>query len=52
MALNQAWSSLSEHRRREVPQSLLAERMLNAAARGERDPERLRESALTGIVRP
>jgi DNA-binding XRE family transcriptional regulator len=36
--------------RREVARSLLAERILKAAASGERDPVRLRNGALAGIL--
>ena len=36
--------------RREVARSLLAERILKAAANGERDPVRLRTRALVGII--
>jgi hypothetical protein len=36
--------------RREVARSLLAERILKAAASGERDPVRLRRRALVGIL--
>ena len=35
---------------RDVARSLLAERILKAAASGERDPVRLRTRALVGIV--
>ena len=49
-ALDAAWSSLSDQQRAQVPQSLLAERILRSAARGERDPVRLRTSALTAAL--
>jgi hypothetical protein len=45
-ALNGAWDSLSDERKRTVLKSDLAERILAAAAAGERDVERLRMKAL------
>jgi hypothetical protein len=44
--LDRAWESLPQSRKAGVSRSLLAERILKAAARGERDPERLRALAL------
>ena len=49
-ALEAAWSTLSDQQKATLPQSLLAERILKTAARGERDPVRLRASALMGAV--
>jgi hypothetical protein len=49
-ALEEAWSIIPERQRRGLPQSMLAERILRTAARGERDPARLRASALVGLV--
>src|SRR6516225_8673567 len=40
--LDSAWAGLPPTRRALTSQSLLAERILRAAARGERDPDRLR----------
>ena len=48
--LDAAWSSLSEQQKAEVSQSLLAERILKTAARGERDPVRLKATALMAAV--
>lgn len=44
--LDRAWESLPPNRKSELSRSLLAERILKAAALGERDPERLRVLAL------
>ena len=49
-ALDEAWASLSPGEQAQTSQSLLAERILSAAKRGERDPIRLRASALIGPV--
>ena len=51
-ALEEAWASLSPNEQARTAQSLLAERILWAAKRGERDPIRLRASALIGPVIP
>jgi hypothetical protein len=45
-ALDGAWASLPPSQRAVTSQSILAERILRAAARGERDPERLYALAL------
>jgi hypothetical protein len=45
-ALDGAWASLPLSRRAVMSQSILAERILRAAAQGERDPERLHALAL------
>jgi hypothetical protein len=45
-ALEEAWASLLPEQQEAVSRTLLAERILSAAARGERDPERLRAHAL------
>jgi hypothetical protein len=44
--LEDAWAALPESRRSTIPKTELAERILAAAATGERDPERLRMRAL------
>jgi hypothetical protein len=49
-ALEEAWSIVPERQRRALPQSMLAERILRTAARGERDPARLRASALVDLM--
>jgi hypothetical protein len=41
-----AWACLRPEQRETMSRSLLAERILKAAARGERDPERLLDAAL------
>jgi hypothetical protein len=45
-ALEGAWASLPLSRRAVMSQSILAERILRAAAQGERDPARLHALAL------
>jgi hypothetical protein len=47
--LDEAWASLLPHQQDEISRIDLAKRILNAAARGERDPKRLRAFALNGI---
>lgn len=49
-ALDEAWSSLSPTQQAETTKSTLASRILKAAAKGERDPIRLRAHALIGAV--
>lgn len=49
-ALDDAWSRLSDEQRSQLSKSILAERILKAAAKGERNPDRLRRSALIGLV--
>jgi hypothetical protein len=44
--LADAWASLDQEQQASTSQSILAEGILNSAAQGERDPERLREAAL------
>jgi hypothetical protein len=46
VALDEAWAALPEERRKTTEKSELAERILVAAAAGERDPDRLRRRAL------
>jgi hypothetical protein len=45
-ALEKAWASLPESRQSAALKSELAQRILTAAASGERDPDRLRMRAL------
>jgi hypothetical protein len=45
--LDRAWTSLPPSQQAGTSRSVLAERILRAAARGERDPERLRAHALS-----
>ncbi len=45
--LDDAWSSLQPEQQAKMQKTVLAERILESAANGERDPERLREVALT-----
>jgi hypothetical protein len=47
-ALDRAWASLPVCQQAKTSQSELAERILKAAAKGERDPERLRASSMLG----
>jgi hypothetical protein len=44
--LDRAWATLPATQRAVTSRSILAERILKAAAQGERDPERLRALAL------
>jgi hypothetical protein len=48
--LDSAWMSLSPNQQARTSKPLLAQRILNAAAQGERDPTRLHVRALIGIV--
>jgi hypothetical protein len=45
-AVDDAWDSLHPVQREFISRALLAERILNLAAAGERNPERLRDAAL------
>jgi hypothetical protein len=45
--LDDAWASLPPEQRATMLKTALAERILNAAAQGERDRERLLEAALS-----
>ena len=45
-ALADAWARLGPEQQASTSPSILAEGILNSAARGERDPERLRDAAL------
>lgn len=47
--LDEAWESLAPARQLLISKSDLAERVLLLAATGERDPDRLREAALSGL---
>jgi hypothetical protein len=44
--LDVAWASLRPEQRATMTRSLLAERILKSASRGERDPTRLLDAAL------
>ena len=50
-AVEDAWVCLRPEQRETMSRSLLAERILKAAAQGERDPERLLDAALERNVR-
>jgi hypothetical protein len=45
-ALDRAWDSLPAGQQAVTSRSILAERILKAAAQGERDPDRLRARAI------
>lgn len=47
--LDDAWACLLPEQQKDVSKTALAERLLNAAARGERDPHRLRARALFAV---
>jgi hypothetical protein len=49
-AVEDAWVCLRPEQRETMSRSLLAERILKAAAQGERDPQRLLGAALIGIA--
>jgi hypothetical protein len=49
-AVEDAWFYVQPQRRPDLTRSALAERVLKAAAKGERDPERLRRAALGGLA--
>jgi hypothetical protein len=51
-ALDAAWASLLPEQQARTSRSLLAERILRATARGERDPARLRARALFSVAPP
>jgi hypothetical protein len=44
--LDQTWASLPPNQQAVMSRSILAERILKAAAQGERDPDRLRARAI------
>jgi len=48
--LDRAWASLTPSQRAVTSPAILAERILKAAARGERDPDRLRAWAIMPIA--
>ena len=48
--LDDAWARLRPEQRATMSRTLLAERILKSAAKGERNPERLRNAALTSIA--
>jgi hypothetical protein len=45
ITLDRAWASLPESKQAMTSRSILAERILRAAAQGERDPDRLHAQA-------
>ena len=48
--LDEAWELLSPEQQTQTTKSLVATRLLEAAAAGERDPGRLRDAALNGVA--
>jgi len=48
--LDDVWESLSSEERACTSKTLIAVRLLELAAAGERDPIRLRTEAMTGVV--
>jgi hypothetical protein len=48
--LDDAWASLPPQQRATTSKTLLAERILKSAAKGERDPERLIDAALMAVA--
>jgi hypothetical protein len=51
-SLDDAWAQLTAAEQAQTSRTVLAERILKAAAGGERDPVRLRASALVHVVAP
>jgi hypothetical protein len=50
--LDDAWANLLPDQQATISRTFLAERLLRAAARGERDPVRLRNHALFVVASP
>ncbi len=48
--LEDAWACLPPQQRAATSRTILAEGILKSAAKGERDPERLREAALMTVA--
>ena len=48
--LDEAWACLPLQQQARISRTALAEGILKSAAQGERDPDRLREAALTAIA--
>ena len=48
--LEEAWSHLDNDQQSRLSKTLFAERILKAAAKGERDPVRLKTAALVEVV--
>jgi hypothetical protein len=48
--LDEAWASLSPEEKAKTSKTLVASRLLAAAAAGERDPARLRIEAVTAVA--
>jgi len=48
--LDETWASLSPEEKAKTSKTLVASRLLAAAAAGERDPARLRSEAVTAVV--
>jgi len=48
--LDAAWNSLSPAQQAHISKSVLADRVLKLAARGERDPARLRVRAIVEVI--
>ena len=48
--LDDAWACLQPEQRATISRTLLAEGILKSAAKGERNPERLRNAALTAVA--
>ena len=49
-ALDDAWAALRPEERARASKTMLAARLLEVAAAGERDPARLRSEALSAVV--
>lgn len=48
--LDEAWACLRPQQRATISKTILAEGILKSAAKGERDPERLIDAALTAVA--
>jgi hypothetical protein len=51
-ALDDIWASLRPHERARTSRTMIAVRLLEMAAAGERNPARLRSAVLNGLVKP
>jgi hypothetical protein len=49
-ALDHAWATVPDHRKSKFLKSDMADRVLRMAARGVRDPAKLRAAALAGMA--
>jgi hypothetical protein len=48
--LDETWETLRPEKRARTSKAMVAQRLINAVAAGERDPVRLRIEAIAGVV--